>query len=91
MKTISNCQECGGAIDWDGDGGFLWEGLTFCDQHDPERPLVETYKIYWRMPDGTRSYPTLEVFKTYEEAFGAGQLARKPFPEAKLMFEVVER
>jgi len=33
---MSKCTDCGKTIDWDGDGGSLWEGMAFCDQHNPE-------------------------------------------------------
>jgi hypothetical protein len=33
---MSKCQDCSKEIDWEGDGGFLWEGLVFCEQHNPE-------------------------------------------------------
>lgn len=32
----SKCLDCGSEIDWDNDGGFLWEGEVFCSNHDPE-------------------------------------------------------
>ena len=32
----SKCSECGEVINWDA-GGFVWEGLAFCEFHDPER------------------------------------------------------
>lgn len=31
----SKCSECKEVIDWD-EGGFIWEGLAFCELHDPE-------------------------------------------------------
>lgn len=36
-EKMSKCTDCDTTIDWDGDGGFLWEGMAFCDQHDPEK------------------------------------------------------
>jgi hypothetical protein len=36
---MSVCLECKGAIDWD-EGGFLWEGDTFCGAHDPQEKEV---------------------------------------------------
>ena len=31
---MSKCMECKSNIDWDS-GGVIWEGLTFCELHDP--------------------------------------------------------
>lgn len=33
---MSKCTDCNAQIDWDSDGGFIWEGMAFCDQHNPE-------------------------------------------------------
>lgn len=38
---MSKCADCGSVIDWDGDGGFLWDGLSFCDAHDPEAATMK--------------------------------------------------
>ena len=36
-----SCTECGGEIDWDSEGGILWEGLAFCQFHNPTEPVEE--------------------------------------------------
>jgi hypothetical protein len=35
---VSVCLECKSVINWD-DGGFLWEGDTFCEAHDPQEEV----------------------------------------------------
>lgn len=32
---MSKCADCSGVINWD-EGGFIWEGLAFCEFHDPK-------------------------------------------------------
>lgn len=41
VEPASNCKDCGKEIDWEGDGGFLWHGLVFCDEHNPEDEETE--------------------------------------------------
>ena len=32
---MSKCADCKSDIDWDS-GGFIWQGLSFCELHDPQ-------------------------------------------------------
>ena len=32
------CLDCGVVIDWEGEGGIIWAGDTFCELHDPLSP-----------------------------------------------------
>jgi hypothetical protein len=34
------CQDCQALIDFD-EGGFMWDGLAFCELHDPEEKQEE--------------------------------------------------
>jgi len=36
FEPKSTCNDCNEPIDWDGDGGFILDGLAFCPSHDPE-------------------------------------------------------
>ena len=40
-KTESTCLDCGIFIDWEGEGGILWEGDSFCANCDPSEPKEE--------------------------------------------------
>jgi hypothetical protein len=41
---VSVCLECKAVIDWD-EGGFIWEGDTFCEEHDPQNTQEEESKV----------------------------------------------
>jgi hypothetical protein len=41
-ESESVCIDCNSPIDWEGDGGIIWAGDTFCELCDPLEPKGES-------------------------------------------------